>query len=113
MSRFRAPVLWAYRTAGSRSRMSYDELAAVISDRAGISRQTVSQILETIGDVWAEEILASGELELDNLGTFLLDHRPGRRGVDTQRRELFVTPPRDHVVFTPDHELIEWSNRIP
>ncbi len=93
--------------------MSHDELITAISDRAGISRQTVLQILESIGDVWAEEILGSGELELDSLGTFLLDHRPGRRGVDTKRRELFVVPPMDHVVFSPDRELIEWSNRIP
>lgn len=93
--------------------MSHDELITVISDRAGISRQTVLQILESIGEVWAEEILESGELELDSLGTFLLDHRPGRRGVDTKRKELFVVPPMDHVVFSPDRELIEWSNRIP
>jgi nucleoid DNA-binding protein len=93
--------------------MSHDELITVISDRSGISRQTVFQILETIGDVWAEEIVASGGLELDNLGTFLLDHRPGRRGVDTRSKELFVTPPTDYVAFAPDRELVEWSNRIP
>jgi len=93
--------------------MSHDELITTISDRAGISRQTVLQILETIGDVWAGEILGSGELELDSLGTFLLDHRPGRRGVDTQNREMFMVPPLDQVVFTPDRELIEWANRIP
>lgn len=93
--------------------MSHDELVTNISDRAGLSRQTVLQILESIGDVWGGEIVGSGELELDGLGTFLLDHRPGRRGVDTQNRELFIVPPMDYVVFTPDRELIEWTNRIP
>jgi nucleoid DNA-binding protein len=92
--------------------MSHGELITVISDRSGISRQTVVQILEAIGGVWAEEILASGELELENLGTFLLDHRPGRRGVDTRSNEMFVAPPMDYVAFAPDRELIEWSNRI-
>ncbi len=112
MSRSPATDRLVCRTAGSIG-MSHDELVTAISDRAGVSRQTVVQILETIGDVWAEEIIGRGELELDNLGTFLLDHRPGRRGVDTRSRELFVIPPTDHVVFAPERELIEWSNRIP
>jgi nucleoid DNA-binding protein len=92
--------------------MSHEELLSAISERAGISRQTVAQILEAIGRVWADEILTKGELELDNIGTFLLDHRPGRRGIDGETKEMFVIPPMDYVSFTPARELIEWSNKI-
>jgi nucleoid DNA-binding protein len=92
--------------------MSQEELITMISERAGISRQTVQQIIETIGDVWTEEVLGNGELELDNIGTFLLDHRPGRRGLDTETNEIFVIPPCDYVSFMPSRELIEWSNKI-
>ena len=92
--------------------MSQEELITMISERAGMSRQTVLQIIETIVDVWTEEILTAGELELDNIGTFLLDHRPGRRGLDTETHEIFVIPPCDYVSFMPSRELIDWSNRI-
>jgi nucleoid DNA-binding protein len=92
--------------------MSQEELVGAISERAGMSRQTVQQILESISRVWTDEIMTVGELDLDNIGTFLLDHRPARRGVNTETRELFVIPPTDFVSFTPAPELIEWSNRI-
>ena len=91
--------------------MSQDDLITMISERAGVSRQTVEQVIEAIGEVWTEEIINSGELELDGIGTFLLDHRPGRRGVDTETRELFVIPPCDYVAFLPSAELVEWSNK--
>jgi nucleoid DNA-binding protein len=92
--------------------MSQEELITMISERSGMARQTVQQIIEGIADVWSEEILTSGELELENIGTFLLDHRPGRRGLDTETREIFVIPPSDFVSFMPSRELIDWSNRI-
>lgn len=93
--------------------MSYEDLVIGVSERAGISRQTVEQIFAAMTGVWADEILNAGELRLDNVGTFFLDHRPARRGVNTQTRELFVIPPTDFVYFIPSPELIEWSNRIP
>jgi nucleoid DNA-binding protein len=92
--------------------MSDQELLSGISERAGVSRQTVQEILEVLGRVWKEEILSSGELELENMGSFLLDHRPGRRGVDTEARKLLAIPPADVVVFTPSLELLDWSNRL-
>jgi nucleoid DNA-binding protein len=91
--------------------MSQEELINIISERAGISKQTVREIITTFADVWAEEILARGELDLDTIGEFLVEHRPGRKGVNTETRELFLIPPRDYLSFTPSRELIDWSNK--
>lgn len=91
--------------------MSQEELINMISERAGISKQTVRDIIQTIGEVWSEEVLSTGELELDNIGEFLVDHRPGRRGVNTETREIFVIPPKDYLLFTPSRDLINWSNK--
>jgi nucleoid DNA-binding protein len=93
--------------------MSQEELINMISERAGISKQTVREIITTFTDVWKEEILAQGELELDNIGEFLIDHRPGRKGVNTETKEIFIIPPKDYLAFTPSRELIEWSNKNP
>ena len=91
--------------------MSQDELINMISERAGISKQTVRDIIQTIGEVWTEELLLSGELELDNIGDFLVDHRPGRKGINTETHEIFIIPPKDYLLFTPSRDLINWSNK--
>ncbi len=91
--------------------MSQDELINMISERAGISKQTVRDIIETIGEVWTEELLLAGELELDNIGDFLVDHRPGRKGINTETHEIFIIPPKDYLLFTPSRDLINWSNK--
>lgn len=91
--------------------MSQDELINMISERAGISKQTVRDVIQTIGEVWTEELLLAGELELDNIGDFLVDHRPGRKGINTETHEIFIIPPKDYLLFTPSRDLINWSNK--
>ncbi len=92
--------------------MSQEELISMISERAGISRQTVREIMEAVGEVWTEELLKEGVLELENICDFLIDHRPGRKGVNTETREMFIIPPKDYLLFTPSRELIDWSNKV-
>ena len=91
--------------------MSQEELINMISERAGISKQTVRDIIEAIASVWTEEILQQGELILDDIGEFLIEHRPGRRGINSETKEIFVIPPKDYLSFTPSRELIDWSNK--
>jgi nucleoid DNA-binding protein len=91
--------------------MSQDELINMISERAGISKQTVREIIIAFSEVWTEEILTSGELTLDNIGDFLIEHRPGRRALNTESREVFTIPPRDHLSFRAAQDLINWSNK--
>ena len=91
--------------------MSQDELINMISERAGISKQTVREIINTFAEVWGEEILAQGELDLDTIGEFLIEHRPGRKAINAETKEVFLIPPRDYLAFTPSRELIEWSNK--
>ena len=91
--------------------MSHDELVNMISERAGISRQTVRDVLGAITDVWSKEILTFGELNLENIGDFLTEHRPGRKAINSETKEIFLIPPRDILTFMPSGELIEWSNK--
>lgn len=91
--------------------MSQEELINMISERAGISKQTVREIINAFADVWTEEILTNGELTLDNIGDFLIEHRPGRQALNTETRELFTVPPRDFLSFQPSQDLINWSNK--
>ena len=91
--------------------MSQEELINMISERAGISKQTVREIIQAFADVWTEEIITNGELTLDNIGDFLIDHRPGRQGLNMEKKEVFTIPPRDYLSFTPSQDLINWSNK--
>ncbi len=91
--------------------MSQEELINSISERAGISKQTVREIILAFADIWSEDIATVGELSMDDIGDFLIEHRPGRKGINTETREVFVIPPKDYLSFTPSRELIEWSNK--
>ncbi len=91
--------------------MSQEELINSISERAGISKQTVREIIAAFVEVWSEEVLVGGELMLDDIGEFLVEHRPGRKGINTETKEVFIIPPKDYLAFTPSRELIEWSNK--
>ena len=91
--------------------MSQEELINMISERGGISKQTVRDIINAFSDVWAEEILSRGELDLETIGEFLIEHRPGRKAMNAVTKEVFLIPPRDYLSFTPSRELIEWSNK--
>ena len=91
--------------------MSQDELVNMISERAGISKQTVREVIDAFVVIWTEEVLSQGELMLDDIGEFLVEHRPGRKGINTETREVFLIPPKDYMSFTPSRELIEWSNK--
>ncbi len=91
--------------------MSQEELISMISERAGISKQTVREIIHAFADVWTEEILTNGELTLDNIGDFLIEHRPGRQALNLETKEVFMVPPQDYLTFTPAQDLINWSNK--
>ena len=91
--------------------MSQEELINIISERAGISKQTVREIIDTFAEVWVEEILARGELDLDTIGEFLIEHRPGRKAINTETKDVFLIPPKDYLAFSSSRELIEWSNK--
>jgi len=84
-----------------------------ISELAGVSRETVRVILETVGKMWAEELVTKGDVEIENIGYFVLDHREGRRGMDSETHEMFIIPPQDCVLFFPSREMIEGSNPVP
>jgi nucleoid DNA-binding protein len=86
--------------------MSQEELINAISERAGISKQTVREIIHAFSAVWTEEILTSGELTLDNIGDFLIEHRPGRQGMNTETREIYTTARLSFIpAFTRSHQL--------
>ncbi len=92
--------------------MSQEELVSMISERAGISMQTVFEIINVIGEIWTEELLTNGELALERIGDFYVDHRPGRRGLNMRSREIFIIPPHDFISFTPSDDLMRWSNKL-
>jgi nucleoid DNA-binding protein len=91
--------------------MSQEELIAALSERSGLSRQTVQEIMEEIGKIWGELLLEEGRLSVADVGEFVVDHQPGRKAVNLDTRELLMIPPQDVIAFFPAAELLSWSNR--
>lgn len=90
--------------------MAQENLTRMLSESSGLSMQTVGEILETVGSVWAEDLTAKGFLRIEGMGDLLVDHRSGRRGVNTETKELFIIPPQDYVLFMPSTALIDKMN---
>jgi nucleoid DNA-binding protein len=84
-----------------------------LSESSGLSRQTVSEVLNALGAVLADELAEKGVLRLDQIGEFVVDHRSGRRGVNTETKEIFVIPPQDYVLYLPALECVERCNTPP
>jgi nucleoid DNA-binding protein len=87
--------------------MSQEELVTVVSERAGVSRRTVEEVMVSIGRLWADGLLADGELLLDDIGDFLIEYRPGRKAVNTETREIVLIPPCDFITFAPAPALVD------
>ena len=93
--------------------MALQDIVNSLSESSGLSRQTVSEVLDALGAVLADELAEKGVLQLDQIGEFVVDHRSGRRGVNTETKELFVIPPQDYVMYLPALELVERCNTLP
>ena len=93
--------------------MALPDIINSLSENSGLSRQTVSEVLNALGAVLADELVERGALDLEGIGEFIVDHRAGRRGVNTETKEIFVIPPQDYVMYIPARELVERSNATP
>lgn len=87
--------------------MGHDDLITTISERTGLSLQTVTDVVALVGSIWAEELLTRGVLRLDGIGEFLVDHVAARQRLNVDTQEVVVTPPGDRVLFYPAPDLLE------
>lgn len=61
---------------------------------------TLDQLKETLAEV-IREALANGQtVELPNLGTLSVEHKPSEM-IEDENGQIVMRPPRDEVVFTP------------
>ena len=67
--------------------MNKTELVAAMAEQAQISKKDAEAALKAFTDVVANELKASGKVQLVGFGTFEVSERPAREGINPQSKE--------------------------
>ncbi|NQT50335.1 HU family DNA-binding protein [Candidatus Kuenenbacteria bacterium] len=78
--------------------MNKAELAAVISDKCGVTKKQAEDMLECLTSTVTNTIKNGGEVTLTGFGTFSARVRKGREGVNPQNPSQSITIPPTKVV---------------
>jgi len=71
--------------------MNKVELAAVISDKCGVTKKQAEDMLELLTETITSTIKTNGEVTLTGFGTFSARVRKGREGVNPQNPSQKIT----------------------
>lgn len=78
--------------------MNKAELAALLSEKCGVTKKQAEDTLECLTDTIVSTIKAGGEVTLTGFGTFSARVRKGREGVNPQNPNEKITIPPTKVV---------------
>ncbi|BBG28883.1 MULTISPECIES: HU family DNA-binding protein [Zymobacter] len=85
--------------------MRKPELAAAIAERADLSKDKASQVLNTILDEISGSLSKGGDVTLIGFGTFTVRERAARTGKNPQTGEPLTIPASKNVAFKPGKNL--------
>ena len=85
--------------------MRKPELAAAIAERADLSKDKASQVLNTILDEISGSLSKGGDVTLIGFGTFTVRERAARTGKNPQTGEPLKIPASKNVAFKPGKNL--------
>lgn len=82
--------------------MNKHELIAMLAQKAGITKKSASEILDTFIDIVVDELKKGKEVTVTGFGTFKITNRKGREGVNPQNLdERIKIPPMKRPAFRP------------
>lgn len=79
-------------------------------DGYGYSKATIEHLLNRVGDIIAEDLVAGGSTNLPSLGILRATQRKARKGHNPQTRQPIMIPAKQVAVFTPSKYLHEKMN---
>jgi nucleoid DNA-binding protein len=91
-------------------RINIQDLAAILSERASISKKEAETFLREYFEVLNDELIKDGSLKIKNLGTFKLLLVEDRESIDVSTGERVLIPEHYKVAFTSDKKLAEMIN---
>lgn len=87
--------------------MKKDELLAKMATEAGISKRAASDALDSFIDGVMNSLEKGDKVSLIGFGTFTINHRKARKGINPQTRKTLTIPARKVPVFKPGKRFKE------
>lgn len=87
------------------------ELAAKASERIGIAKTKIPQIVDTIFDTIKEALKEGNSITLVGLGTFKIVDRAERKARNPRTGEEITIPAKKVLVFKPSKSFLDQLNK--
>ena len=94
-----------------REKINLQELTALLSDKAGITKKEADAFLREFFGLMTESLLEDKIVKIRDLGTFKLTDVEARESVDVRTGERFLIAAHSKVSFNPDKTLSEIINK--
>ena len=93
-----------------KEKISLQDLSALLSERAEITKKEAETFLREYFEVMNEDLIKSGLIKIKDLGAFKLSIVENRESIDVTTGERVLIPSHYKVIFTPDKKLAETVN---
>ena len=93
-----------------KEKINLQELTALLSDKAGISKKEADIFLREFFGLMTEALVEDKLVKIRNLGAFKLSEVEARESIDVRNGNRLVIPAHTKVSYTPDKELNEIIN---
>jgi len=94
-----------------REKINLQELTALLSDKAGITKKEADAFLREFFGLMTESLIEDKIVKIRDLGTFKLTDVEARESVDVRTGERFLIAAHSKVSFNPDNTLSELINK--
>jgi len=94
-----------------REKINLQELTALLSDKAGITKKDADAFLREFFGLMTESLVDDKSVKIRNLGTFKLTEINARESVNVRTGERFLIAAHSRVSFNPDKTLSEIINK--
>ncbi len=92
--------------------MNKTDLINSLSEETTFSKKDVSRMLEALVRILERTLKKSGKVQWSGFGTFLVSHRPQRRGINPATGESINLPATHVAKFRPGKKLKELVRSI-
>ena len=87
--------------------MTKAEIVQIISEKTGLERKTVSNVVEALMESIKESMQGGEEVFLRGFGSFIIKHRAEKTARNIGKNVTMIVPEHDIPAFKPAKEFME------
>ena len=90
--------------------MNKKELIDIVSQKKDLTKKDAEALVDTVFDTMIESILEGDKVLISGFGTFKVNSRKERKGVNSKTKEMMIIPASKTVSFKPSNRLKDAMN---